>query len=499
MTRAIIAGVVAAVILGLTLLIYVLVSERVDNQLAQNAETRTLKGAELIVQNSKLELLTLQRRTEKLARDENLFNALNPKLSDEETFSLVTRALLAYRASGGGKTQMAALLDREGNMIVLQLEDRYQSVTNAKMWKRADGYIHPALALALRPDPAEAQSIADIIDLGKGPMTVGVAPIVDVKEDEVAGAIVVAHSLGAPEAQRTAALLGGEVVYFNGDKPIATSATRGEAHQEDTTRYPDIGSALATSGVAKEALESEQGLSRRAHAGVAGEKYVVAAGRLWRFTSAEKFPAEYPKPAVGALVLFSLDDATAPVSSVKVGILALGCLAAMIALLALFLSQHRITHQADQLEAGINEVINGNLELTFRPVGAELDGLANALNVMLARLLGRPEPGEEEYDEEGNVIQRDRLTFDTELSDRDTEAVALAQEPEPDYYKRLFHEYIDAREQAGENVEGVTFDSFVTKLRVNEAGLKKRYQCSAVRFRVVSKDGKVTLKPVPIV
>jgi HAMP domain-containing protein len=187
------------------------------------------------------------------------------------------------------------------------------------------------------------------------------------------------------------------------------------------------------------------------------------------------------------------------VSSVKVGILALGGLATLVALLALFLAQRRITHQADELESGINEVINGNLELTFRPVGAELDGLANALNVMLARLLGRPEPGEEEYDEEGNVIQRDRLAFDTELSEKDTEAVALAQEAEPDYYKRLFHEYVAAREEAGENVEGVTFDSFVTKLRVNEAGLKKKYQCSAVRFKVVTRDGKVSLKPVPIV
>ncbi len=113
--------------------------------------------------------------------------------------------------------------------------------------------------------------------------------------------------------------------------------------------------------------------------------------------------------------------------------------------------------------------------------------------------IGGHDEVEEEYDEEGNIIQPGRLAFDTELSQQDSEVVALAQEPEPDYYKRLYNEYLQAREQAGENVEGVTFDSFVTKLRVNEAGLKKKYQCSAVRFRVIFKDGKVTLKPVPIV
>jgi hypothetical protein len=33
---------------------------------------------------------------------------------------------------------------------------------------------------------------------------------------------------------------------------------------------------------------------------------------------------------------------------------------------------------------------------------------------------------------------------------------------------------------------------------VNEGKLKGQYNCKAVRFRVVVKDGKVTLKPVPI-
>ena len=54
-----------------------------------------------------------------------------------------------------------------------------------------------------------------------------------------------------------------------------------------------------------------------------------------------------------------------------------------------------------------------------------------------------------------------------------------------------------ARKNAG-SPDDVSFESFIAKLRVNEGKLKAQYQCRAVRFRVVLKDGKVSLKPVPI-
>ena len=146
------------------------------------------------------------------------------------------------------------------------------------------------------------------------------------------------------------------------------------------------------------------------------------------------------------------------------------------------------------------DIINGNVDRTFRPVGDELDGLSNGLNVMLARLFGRPEPGEEEFDEEGNPIVPGRVDFE-EAEDKpnrtDPELAALAQESEPDYYKRVFTEYLAARKAVG-NPDDVSFENFIAKLKVNEGKLKAQYQCRAVRFRVVTKDNKVTLKPVPI-
>jgi methyl-accepting chemotaxis protein len=234
-----------------------------------------------------------------------------------------------------------------------------------------------------------------------------------------------------------------------------------------------------------------------------GEKYMATAARLPRAaasTGKKPFPEGYPAPLAGAVVLMSVSKASGAVGATKTMILLLGAGALIIALLGMTLTSKRILTQADQIEAGVNEIINGNLDRTFQKVGSDLDGLANSLNVMLARVLGRPEPGDEEYDEYGNVVQPSAMHFDTEdLSAADAEVVQLAQEPEPDYYNRIFNEYISAREAVGESNDGVTYESFVAKLRLNEGNLKAKYQSRAVRFKVVTKDGKVSLKPVPIV
>jgi hypothetical protein len=192
--------------------------------------------------------------------------------------------------------------------------------------------------------------------------------------------------------------------------------------------------------------------------------------------------------------------------TIKMLIIFLGAAALTIALVGLYLSHRRIIAQVDHIELGVTDIINGNLDRTFQQVGAELDGLANGLNVMLARLLGRPEPGEEEFDEEGNPIVPGRVEFEEgdETGGRsgssaapDPDLAALAQESEPDYYKRVFTEYQAARRAAGSPDDG-SFENFIAKLKFNEGKLKAQYQCRAVRFRVVTKDGKVSLKPVPI-
>ncbi len=498
MSRAIIGGVVALVIAVLTTTAYFVTSSRLENQIRQDVKVRVDKAQELLVQNARLEALSLLRRVEDLSRDSAFLTALKETNPD-------TRARIAdagfqkFRAGAGGgePTDILALLNIEGDLVVLQLRDVDQRITNPGAWKENGELKYPSIRLALRPNPKDATMISDIWDhQGRGLMKVGVAPIVDYQNDEVVGAVLLGYALGAKEAQQQSHLLGTEVAYFQNDRVFGTSFRRSGSGEEDTAMQQKLLRPLVEQGLGKRALAN--GLADAVRTNIDGEEFYVAAGRLPRLPS-KPLPPDFPPVAVGAMVLLSLDQASGSLATVKVSILLLGLGALVISLLALTLTRKRFLHQADEIELGIAEIINGNLERTFPQVGAELDGLANALNVMLARLLGRPEPGEEEYDEDGNIIQSNRLDFDTALSPADSEAVALAQEPEPDYYKRIYSEYVGARQQAGQSIEGISFESFVTKLRVNEGNLKKKYKCSAIRFKVVVRDGNVTLKPVPIV
>jgi hypothetical protein len=180
-------------------------------------------------------------------------------------------------------------------------------------------------------------------------------------------------------------------------------------------------------------------------------------------------------------------------------ILLLGGVALVLALAGMHFASKRILDQVDQIEVGVAEIINGNTERTFRPVGAELDGLANGLNVMLARLLGRPEPSDDDFDEDegGAPAPVEFGEASKAHASAESEAETLAREPEAAYYRRVHDEYRAARDAAG-NPDPVTLEAFTAKLRVNEGKLKAQHQCRMVRFKVVTADGKVILKPIPI-
>ncbi len=510
MSRSIIGGIVAIIIAALTVTAYFVTTSSQEDKVQKDLRDRVGRARNQLRQSATIEGLGVLRKVEALAASPRLVDALNAqKANDYKTMKAqADLAFSEFLASEKGSGEIdLALVNAAGDVMFMN----GAPVPTAGQFKDDKGKVNiPALAEAL----SRRVVISEIARLpGSGLARIAAAPVIDHEASAVAsaesgeekvvivGAVLAAFPITAKAANDQDDLLGVRVAYFDGAHVSATSFKRG--NEENTEMQERLQKALESSGLRARAFDEKQNeASALTAVDVDGTRYLAATVRLPRFNTKE-LPAAYPKQSVGALVMISAgEEASAFTKPAKTFILLLGGGAIAIALFGMYLVHRRIESQIDQVELGVAEIINGNLDLTFQPVGKELDGLANGLNVMLARLLGRPEPGEEAFDEHGNPIIPGKVDFEEAPegpapAQTDADLAALAQEPEPDYYKRVFTEYVAARKGAG-SPDDVSFESFIAKLRVNEGKLRAQYECRQVRFRVVLKDGKVSLKPVPI-
>lgn len=503
MSRTVIAAVVAIVIAALTAIAFFVASTKFEDKIRKDAEAQLRRSYQVVQQVAQLEAIDVANKAERLAADRSFVTALK----SESNIEMANQARIAFsrfmtkeqekEAQGeqNPKPDMIALVDARGMLIAMH---DVASVV-PKQWKKADSPEGDTIIPALNVVLGSRVIISDIWNDRGRMMKIGVAPVIDPEAPVPAsdpdgvviiGAVVVAYAQTAQLAQMDKRLLGTEIAYYDQQRVVATSFTKPGSSEEDTTKASQL-SDLVKNGTVKEGSDKPTKVS------VDGTAYYAAAVRMPRSMTAR--PQGYPAMTAGAMVLAPVIDPENIGGTVKLFIVLLGLGALAISMLGLYLSHRRLVAQVDQIELGVTDIINGNVDRTFRPVGPELDGLANGLNVMLARLLGRPEPGEEEFDEEGNPIIPGRVDFE-EGEDKpavDPDLANLAKESEPDYYKRVFTEYVAARKAAG-SPDDVSFENFIAKLKVNEGKLKAQYQCKQVRFRVVTKDGKVSLKPVPI-
>ena len=150
---------------------------------------------------------------------------------------------------GDVKPDIIALIDASGN--VLAMHDVATVVP--KQWRndkpvddKLKAVMTPTVLPALNVVLGKRVIISDIWSQGdKGMMKIGVAPIIDpdapvsAKDPEgvvIIGAIVVAYSQTAKEAQKDRLLLGTEIAYYDGNRVVATSFMRGATTEEDTAK-----------------------------------------------------------------------------------------------------------------------------------------------------------------------------------------------------------------------------------------------------------------------
>jgi hypothetical protein len=497
MSRTVITAVVSIVIGALTAVAYFITSTSFDDKVRKDAEAQLRRAYGVVQQLAQLESIDIANKAERLAADRAFVGALKTEApADRAAMSRVAFAnFTSNEKEGDVKPDLVALVDAQGNLVAMH------DVANVvpKQWQnpsKPTETIIPALNVVL----GSRVIISDIWNDKGRMMKIGVAPVIDPEapvaptdQDGVViiGAVVVAYAQTANQARQDKRLLGTDIAYYDSNKVVSTSFTK-TANDEDASKASELSALLGGAGIA-------QGGNRQKIT-LGGHAYYAAVVALPRSTTnAKRLPADYPKVTAGAVLLAPASDAAGTGNTINLFILLLGAGALAISLFGMHLAHRRLVAQVDQIEIGVTDIINGNLDRTLRPVGPELDGLANGLNVMLSRLLGRPEPGEEELDNEGNPIMPGRVEFE-EGEGRpavDPDLASLAQESEPDYYKRMFTEYVAARTAVGAP-DPVSFENFIAKLKVNEGKLKAQFSCRAVRFRVLTKDGKVTLMPVPI-
>jgi hypothetical protein len=162
-----------------------------------------------------------------------------------------------------------------------------------------------------------------------------------------------------------------------------------------------------------------------------------------------------------------------------------------------------ISRPINMLEEGLLAILNGQHDKRFELDHAELGGLAFRIDQLLNQLMGVEE---DTTDEEGRVssiprVQNfaDAMGVESKSGDAlDSAAIAaLANEPAPQYYARLYREYIEAKRAFGEDTAHITEQTFAARIQ----GMEKEAQAKGgrpVRYKVQAQNREVTLLAIPL-
>ncbi|HYQ18531.1 MAG TPA: MXAN_5187 C-terminal domain-containing protein, partial [Polyangiaceae bacterium] len=69
---------------------------------------------------------------------------------------------------------------------------------------------------------------------------------------------------------------------------------------------------------------------------------------------------------------------------------------------------------------------------------------------------------------------------------------------EVDEWRAVYHDFVQLKQQCGENTEGFTYDKFEATLKKNRDTLMSRHGAKRVKFSVYIKEGKAALKATPL-
>jgi hypothetical protein len=197
-------------------------------------------------------------------------------------------------------------------------------------------------------------------------------------------------------------------------------------------------------------------------------------------------------------------------------ILVLTGLGTVLVILYGFMIGGTIMGPIEEIEEGVLAVINGKTDLRLEIKSQELGGLAFRINQLLNVLTGTAE-GTEDETGRVSVAPSAKDWGDAAFADAAPAAAGqasagsaedpiedaplaskLGAESEAAYTRRLYSEYVAAKQALGENVSNIPQDRFHQRLVGRATALAQKHGCRLVRFQVETRNGQVILRPVLI-
>jgi hypothetical protein len=478
-------GLIAAVALaGLTAIFHVSITARLKESIRQNVESRVSRAQRIYRDISQLSGLKLANLAAERARSADVLAVLDkadPAARQSAAYE-VSEKLNQHLKHDGRKADIVAILDATGRIVGRDLNPNADVGMDLKAK-------YPAVGHAL-----QGAAVKDVWTWQDRVHEIAVAPIVKA-DNSVVGALLFGWVVSAVTAQADGDLLDTEIGFFHAGKVYASSFVSSvDKSREDVAKSQALSNLLFTGEKAAETALQKGTPTRMMTWEIEGREFAAVAAPM---------PGNFADKTSGFVVLASLSEGMADVNAAGMKIVWLGLLAIVIAIIASGLTARRFIAPLDEIELGVAEVINGNIDYTFKPVGQDFEGLSNSLNVMLARLLGREEPNEEAVEEEEDGGKRKWKAEAMAIAETDGDApattvAALAEESEAAYYPRLFGEYLSTLQKLGQPTEGMSVLAFMAKLSLTEAGLREKWECKVVRFLLTEQGSQITFRPVKI-
>ena len=315
-------------------------------------------------------------------------------------------------------------------------------------------------------------------------LQVAVAPIRNA-EGGVIGSLLVGYDISNGLAEKESQVLHRDVAFIREGSVYSSSLEQGEVQSLEKALFGQLNEET------RAALEDPRSATSTWQVELGGHEYVGVTAGL-------------PETLSQNLAIAVLGDRTERLELAKTArfILILMAVGLIFVLIYGFIIGTSFLRPLEEIEEGVLTVINGRTDHRIDIESAEFGGLAYRINQLINVFTGVDEADAEGHSAGGgewsgaaaNTAQQQ----DNGAGNEEALAQALAAEPDDQYQQRIYDEYVQAKQGAGEDVSNIAKDRFLSRLDKNAAALQKKHGCRMVRFQVQTKGDQVILRPVII-